>query len=84
MMSKYKAHYWRYHQHYVEDCDTLEEAKDFLYRGEDNGELSTELIETPDGVISGDNLHPIFGKRPKSCPLLEATKTLNKESQDDT
>lgn len=64
---QFKAHYWRYHNHYVEDCDTLEEAKDFLDSGEEYGELSTELIETPDGVIEGDELHPILGKRVPGC-----------------
>lgn len=65
----FKAHYWRYSHHYTEEFETLEEAKEMLDYGENYGELSTELIETPNGIIGGDDLYPILGERQKVCAL---------------
>lgn len=73
-MSKYTAHYWRYGRHETEDFDTLAEAKEMLAWGEDYGELTTEIIETPDGVIEGDELAPILGKRTPGCHAPEVSK----------
>lgn len=73
-MGKYIVHYWRYKCHYTEEFDTLKEAKRFLDDGEDYGELSTELIETPKGVIEGDTLHPLLFDRIPGCHAPEVSK----------
>lgn len=45
------AKYWRYHALYEMECDSLEDAVEFLDQGEDAGELSSDSIVGPDGKV---------------------------------
>ena len=47
---KFYALYYRYHSPYEEECESLAEAKDFLFNGEKYGELSSKGIKLPDGT----------------------------------
>jgi hypothetical protein len=48
---QWTAVYWRYHHKYTEECDSLQEAIDFLEAGEDYGSLSSESILGPNGEV---------------------------------
>jgi len=45
------AKYWRYHVLCEVECESLEEAVEFLESGEDAGELSSDSIVGPDGKV---------------------------------
>lgn len=50
-MGKYKAVYDRYHTRYKEEFDTAKEAAQFLFSGEERGELSWHEIVDPKGKV---------------------------------
>ncbi|MGQ4338043.1 hypothetical protein ACN6LF_001839 [[Kitasatospora] papulosa] len=52
------AHYWRHHVRQEKECDSLEEAVQFLANGWADAELSQEAIYAPDGsiVLAGQEL----------------------------
>jgi len=45
----WRAVYWQYHVLDEEECDSLEEAINFLHVGEEDGRLCGEAIIGPDG-----------------------------------
>ncbi|WP_187285450.1 hypothetical protein [Streptomyces sp. OR43] len=46
------AHYWRHHTRQQEECDSLEEAVQFLAAGWADSNLSQEAIDAPDGSVA--------------------------------
>lgn len=48
------AKYWRYKALYEAEFDSLDEAQNFLERGEDDGELYPDSIVGPDGRVVDD------------------------------
>lgn len=54
----WKAVYYRYYRRCEEECESFEEAAEFLRAGEDYGSLSSDAIVDPSGAVVWDRNSP--------------------------